>query len=74
VPGELYLGGVQLARGYLNRPGLTAASFVADPSGGPGQRLYRTGDIVRAEPDGTCVYLGRGDHQVKIRGVRVGAG
>ncbi|WP_433887488.1 amino acid adenylation domain-containing protein [Streptomyces sp. CA-111067] len=71
VPGELYLGGVQLARGYLDEPGLTAAHFVADPFAADGSRLYRTGDIVRTLPGGALEYLGRGDDQVKIRGVRV---
>jgi amino acid adenylation domain-containing protein len=75
VPGELLLGGVQLARGYLNRPALTADRFVPDPFSRPGgQRLYRTGDLARYRPDGSIDYLGRLDHQVKIRGHRVELG
>ncbi|MFB4300944.1 amino acid adenylation domain-containing protein [Actinomadura sp. NTSP31] len=74
VPGELFVGGAGVARGYLDRPALTAGRFVPDPFGPAGSRLYRTGDLVRLRPDGAAEFLGRLDHQVKIRGHRVEPG
>ncbi len=74
VPGELFLGGVQVGRGYFGRPELTAERFVPDPAGEPGARAYRTGDLVRRLPAGEVEFLGRIDHQVKIRGLRIELG
>ncbi|MEV6714691.1 amino acid adenylation domain-containing protein, partial [Lentzea sp. NPDC051208] len=75
VPGELCVSGVGVARGYLGRGDLTADRFGPNPySATPGGRWYRTGDLVRRRADGDLEFLGRIDHQVKVRGVRVEPG
>ncbi|WP_343746563.1 non-ribosomal peptide synthase/polyketide synthase [Chitinophaga sp.] len=75
VPGELFIGGVQVAKGYLHLPELTAERFMADPFDVTGAgRLYKTGDVCCWLPDGNINYLARKDDQVKIRGNRVEIG
>ncbi|ASA20601.1 non-ribosomal peptide synthetase [Paenibacillus donghaensis] len=73
IPGELCVGGTGVSRGYLNRAELTYSKFIQNPYK-PGERLYRSGDIVRLLPDGDLEYLGRKDQQVKIRGYRIERG
>jgi amino acid adenylation domain-containing protein len=71
-PGEIYIGGAGVSRGYRNLPESTAQRFIADPfSKLPGARLYRTGDMASALPNGEIYFRGRIDNQVKIRGYRV---
>nr|AYN44243.1 nonribosomal peptide synthetase [Cloning vector H69C977B_s05]AYN44279.1 nonribosomal peptide synthetase [Cloning vector H69C977B_s11]AYN44303.1 nonribosomal peptide synthetase [Cloning vector H69C977B_s15] len=75
LPGELYLSGPGLARGYLNRPELTDSRFIEHSfPGGPRLRMYRTGDVVRRQVDGTILFTGRADRQVKLRGYRIELG
>ena len=71
LPGDLYIGGVQVARGYLGRPDLTATAFLPDPFAAVPARMYRTGDRALVRADGAIEFLGRADRQVKIRGYRV---
>ncbi len=77
VAGEIFIGGVGMTRGYLRRPDLTAERFVPNPFAQPaaaGSRLYRTGDLGRYRDDGNIEFLGRIDHQVKLRGLRIELG
>ncbi|MCM3039023.1 amino acid adenylation domain-containing protein [Paenibacillus motobuensis] len=73
IAGELCISGAGLARGYIGRPDLTEEKFVDNPFAA-GSLMYRTGDLARWLPDGTIEYLGRIDHQVKIRGQRIECG
>lgn len=75
VIGELYISGIQLSRGYLNQPELTAEKFIKNPfindENSMYSRMYKTGDLVKVLSDGMIEYIGRADHQVKVRGYRI---
>ncbi|MDD2965393.1 MAG: amino acid adenylation domain-containing protein [Bacteroidales bacterium] len=75
VPGEILIGGEGVALGYWNNSELTASRFVSDPfDPTPGARLYKTGDLARRKTDGSIHFLGRNDHQIKLRGFRIEPG
>ncbi|WGS40283.1 amino acid adenylation domain-containing protein [Burkholderia sp. JSH-S8] len=75
VAGELLIGGTPVGLGYHGEPELSAEKFIADPfSTDPHARLYRTGDLARYRPDGNIEFLGRIDHQIKLRGLRIEPG
>src|SRR5262245_52745239 len=75
MPGEIAIDGTKLTWGYLERPGLTAERFIPDPvSEEAGARLYRTGDLAKFREDGALEFLGRTDHQLKVRGYRIEPG
>jgi amino acid adenylation domain-containing protein len=75
LSGELFISGAGLARGYLDSPERTADRFIPDDlSGAEGARLYRTGDLARYAPDGSIIFTGRNDAQVKVRGHRIELG
>ncbi|MCP4370688.1 MAG: non-ribosomal peptide synthetase, partial [Deltaproteobacteria bacterium] len=71
IPGELCIAGRGVARGYLNRPELTSEKFIEIEFFGKTERIYKTGDLARQLPNGSIDYLGRLDHQIKLRGFRI---